>query len=382
MRLPVIVGHPRDMSVSKKRVFDAIHHREPDQVPCDYWGTPEIDRRLMHHFSIDSLDEVRRSLKADISYIYGSGIIYEEGKGLYGPTPKYVGPKRPVLGDGRFEDLWGVTRKFVQVGSGNTYREVIKNPLRDCTTVAEIEGYDKWPRAEDFDFSGLREECEERKDFALVLGGMPGCATLFIQCWYLRGLDQILTDLILSPRLARAIIGKIGEFQIAYHQRLLGQIGDLVDILMIADDYGTQSGLMMSKKHFRDFFKKPTQELIELGKKHDLKIMLHCDGNVRELIPEFIDMGIDILNPIQKVGPEMEPGELKREFGKDLCFHGAIDTQQVLPHLSPEEIGREVREKIEALGKGGGYILSPTHMIQLDVPLENVLKVYGVPRTV
>ena len=148
----------------------------------------------------------------------------------------------------------------------------------------------------------------------------------------------------------------------------LEEIGDLVDILMLADDYGTQSSLMMSQNHFREFFKKPTQALIELGKKYDLKIMLHCDGNVRELIPEFIDMGIDILNPIQNVGPEMDPKVLKREFGKDLCFHGGIDTQEELPRLSAEELAIDVREKIETLGKGGGYILSPTHMIQLDVP--------------
>ena len=160
------------------------------------------------------------------------------------------------------------------------------------------------------------------------------------------------------------------------------EVGDLADILMIADDYGTQSSLMMSQKHFREFFKEPTQALIELGKKYGLKIMLHCDGNVRELIPEFIDMGIDILNPIQNVGPDMDPKVLKREFGKDLCFHGAIDTQQDLPHLSPEEVTGDVRKKVEMLGKGGGYILSPTHMIQLDVPLENILKMYQVPRNI
>ena len=372
----------KNLSLSKKRVIDAISHREPDRVPCDYWGTPEMDQKLSGYFSVGSLDEVRRGLGVDLSYIYASGIIYEDPRGLYGPTPRYVGPKRAVCADGSFEDLWGVTRKMVKVGSGNAYREVVKNPLRDFKSVEEIENYRKWPRAEDFDTSGLREECEKRKDFALVIGGMPGCATIFIQCWYLRGLDQILMDLLLSPDLAHAIIEKIAEFQVAYHQKVLEEIGDLVDILMLADDYGTQSSLMMSQKHFREFFKKPTQKMIELGKKYGLKIMLHCDGNVRELIPEFIEMGIDVLNPIQNVGPDMDPKVLKKEFGRDLCFHGAIDTQQSLPILSPEEIGREVREKIEMLGRGGGYILSPTHMIQLDVPLENILKMYQVPRNI
>jgi uroporphyrinogen decarboxylase len=370
----------KNLPPSKKRVIDAISHREPDRVPCDYWGTPEVDQRLMHHFSVSSLDEVRKSLKADISYIYASGIIYEDRKGLFSPTPRYIGPGRPVFEDGSFEDLWGVTRKFSRVSSGNVYREVVKNPFRDFTSVEEIENYKKWPQAEDFDTSGLRGECEKRRDFALALGGMPGCATVFIQCWYLRGLDQILMDLLLSPDLAHAIIEKITEFQVAYHQKVLEEIGDLVDILMLADDYGTQSSLMMSQWHFREFFKRPTQRLIELGKRHDLKIMLHCDGNIRELIPELIEMGIDILNPIQNVGPGMEPKELKKEFGKDLCFHGGIDTQEVLPRLSAEELTRDVREKIETLGKGGGYILSPTHMIQLDVPLENILKMYQVPR--
>jgi uroporphyrinogen decarboxylase len=318
----------------------------------------------------------------DISYIYASGIIYEEGKGLYGPTPRYIGPRRLLFEDGSFEDLWGVTRKFVKVVSGNTYREVIRNPLQDSTTVAEIESYDKWPKAEDFDYSALREECEKRKEFALILGGMPGCATVFIQCWYLRGLDQILVDLLLSPKLAHALIEKITEFQVEYHRRLLEEVGDFVDILMLADDYGTQSGLMMSPAHFKEFFKEPTLRLIELGKRHGLKIMLHCDGNIRELIPDFIDMGIDILNPIQNVGSGMDPADLKREFGKDICFHGGIDTQQVLPFFSPEEIAFEVRRKIEILGKGGGYILSPTHMVQLDVPVQNLLKMYEVPRNI
>jgi uroporphyrinogen decarboxylase len=372
----------KPLTISRERVLNATNHREPDQVPCDYWGTPEMDEILRGHFGASSLDEVREKLKVDMRYIYASGIIYEERKGLYGPTPRYTGPDRPVSDDGTFEDLWGVTRKFAKVGSGNIYREVIKNPLRDFTTIEEIETFDKWPCAEDFDYSGLREECEKRKDYCLILGGMPGCATVFIQCWYLRGLDQILMDLILSPRLAHSIIEKITEFQVEYHRRVLDEIGDLVDILMLADDYGTQSSLMMSLSHFREFFKQPTLRLIELGKKYNLKTLLHCDGNIRELIPELINMGIDILNPIQNVGPGMDPRELKREFGQDICFHGGIDTQQVLPFFSPEEIVREVREKIETLGKGGGFILSPTHMIQLDVPLENVLQIYQVPRKV
>jgi uroporphyrinogen decarboxylase len=335
---------------------------------------------LMDHFGVDSLDGVREKLETDIRYIYASGIIYENPEGLYGPTPRYIGPKRQALEDGSFEDLWGVTRTFVRVASGNTYRDVIRNPLKEMATAGEIEAYEKWPRAEDFDYSDLRKACQKQKKYALVLGGMPGCATVFIQCWYLRGLDQVLMDLVLSPKLAQAIIERITQFQVEYHRKLLEEIGDLVDILMLADDYGTQTSLMMSPTHFRTFFKRPTLELIELGKRYDLKIMLHSDGNIRKLIPDFIEMGIDILNPIQNVCTEMDPLVLKREFGQDICFHGGMDTQEVLPHISPDKVGSEVRKQIEILGKGGGYILSPTHMVQLDVPKENILAMYRTPR--
>jgi uroporphyrinogen decarboxylase len=372
------MGNIRPLAASRKRVLDAIQHSETDRVPCDYWGTPEYDQMLKNYFGVDSRVEVLQKLGIDIRYVYASGIIYEDSKGLFGPTPRYTGPGRKSFADGSFEDLWGVIRKFIKVASGNVYRDVIRNPLRDMTTVDEIEHYEKWPRAEDFDYSGLRKACDKFEDSALILGGMPGCATIFIQCWYLRGLDQILMDMILSPKLCHIIIEKITEFQVAYHRRLLDEIGDIVDVLMIADDYGTQTGLMMRQNHFREFFKEPTLQLIDLGKEYDLKIMLHSDGNIRNLIPEFIDMGIDILNPIQQVGPDMDPRDLKMEFGKDLCFHGGIDTQGVLPNISVEEVKKEIKEKVEILSQGGGYIVSPTHMLQMDVPLENVITMYEV----
>jgi uroporphyrinogen decarboxylase len=360
----------------RERVIAAIEHRETDRVPVDYWGTPEYDTLLIHHFGVESRDRILEKLGVDLRYIYASGIIYEDPTGLFKPTPRYIGPPRSKFPDGSFEDLWGVTRKLVKVHSGNSYHEAVKNPLRHMTSLLEIQTYDKWPQAEDFDFSNMRDACMAWPDYAIVVGGMPGCATVFIQCWYSRGLDQILLDLIEAPDIAHAIIEKITVFQLEYHRRLLDEIGDLVQILMLADDFGTQQGLMMSPQHFREFFRKPLESLIALGKEYELKIMLHCDGHIRRLIPDFIEMGIDILNPIQNVGPGMEPEGLKREFGKNLCFHGGIDTQEVLPHISPQEVKREVEEKAELLSKGGGYIISPTHMLQLDVPLKNVIAFY------
>ena len=366
----------------KERVLQAIASHQPDRVPVDYWGTPEYDHQLAEFFNVKTRDEVLEKLDVDVRYVYASGIIYEEPTGLLGPTPPYIGPSRNRFEDGSFEDLWGVTRKCTTVSSGNIYRDVIKNPLKNATTVSEIEAYDKWPKAEDFDYSGIYQATLKYKDRAVFIGGMPGCATTFIQCWYLRGLENILMDFIQAPDLVDAIVEKITDFQYKYHRLLLEKIGDLADVLMLADDYGTQTNLMINPKHFRRFFKKPTQRLIDLGKEYELKIMLHSDGNIRKLIPEFIEMGIDIINPIQHVGPEMDPADLKKEFGRYICFHGAIDTQKDLLKNKPPDTAMLVRRTIDTLGSNGGFILSPTHMLQLDVPMENVLTLYQTNRKI
>jgi uroporphyrinogen decarboxylase len=369
-------------TTSKERILQAIANHQPDRVPVDYWGTPEYDQQLAEHFNVETRDDVLEKLDVDIRYIYASGIIYEDSAGLLGPTPAYRGSSRTRFEDGSFEDLWGVTRKCTMVSSGNVYRDVIKNPLKDATTVSEIEAYEKWPKAGDFDYSDIYQDALKYKDKAVFVGGMPGCATTFIQCWYLRGLENILTDLIRTPNLVDAIVEKITDFQCEYHHLLLEKIGNLVDVLMLADDYGTQTNLMLSPEHFRRFFKKPTQRLIDLGKEYGLKIMLHSDGNIRKLIPEFIEMGIDIINPIQNVGLDMDPADLKREFGRYICFHGAIDTQQDLLKNKPQETAALVKRTIDTLGPNGGYILSPTHMLQLDVPMENVLALYQADRKI
>ena len=365
---------------SKTRVLNAVNHIEPDQVPFDYWGTPEYDEKLIKHFAVDDQTAVPPALETDVRYIQCMRAIYDDAAGLFKPTPPYTGKNIEIFEDGSFEDLWGVTREYITVNTGNTYPEVREEPLREMTTIREIESYKKWPRADDFDYSRLREQCKEFEGNAVILGGMPGCPTLFIQCWYLRGFEQILMDLILSPGLVHAMVNKILEFEYEYLQNVLAIIGDQIDILMLADDYGGQTGSLISLDHFRSFFRKGTQQLIDLGKKYDLKIMFHSDGNIYDFIPVFIDMGVDIVNPIQEVAPNMSPRVLKKEFGNDLCFHGGIDIQSVLPYVSADEVRNEVKNKMDILARGGGYIVSPSHMVQLDVPLQNIIEMYNVDR--
>jgi uroporphyrinogen decarboxylase len=199
---------------------------------------------------------------------------------------------------------------------------------------------------------------------------------IFIDLWFLRGLDKLLLDFIERPDFVKAMIDKVMAFRIEHVKRILAVAKGRADILQLADDYGSQNGLMISPKMWREFFYHPIKTLVDMAHEAGLKFFLHCDGSSREIIPDFIELGIDILNPIQPHCVGMDPNELKREFGDKLCFHGAVDTQNTLPFGTREEVVAEVKERVEVLGKGGGYILAPVHTVEADVPVENLLTVY------
>jgi len=193
---------------------------------------------------------------------------------------------------------------------------------------------------------------------------------------YLRGVKQALIDLLRAPEFTHRLYEKITEFYFELNKRCFEEAGDLIDIFMMGEDLGTQGGLLVSPKTFREFIKPYLSRHIQLAKRYGVKVMLHSCGAIRELIPEFIDMRIDILNPIQIRAKGMNPAELKRRFGDKLSFHGAIDIQQTLPYGKPEDVRAEVRSRIKMLGRGGGYILCSTHNIQPDTPIENILAMY------
>ncbi|MGE5527536.1 MAG: uroporphyrinogen decarboxylase family protein, partial [Patescibacteria group bacterium] len=154
-----------------------------------------------------------------------------------------------------------------------------------------------------------------------------------------------------------------------------------IDFLHIADDYATQRGLLMSLAMWREFFREPTRRLVEMAHAFGAKVLFHCCGAVHDLIPELIELGIEVLDPVQTSACGMEPARLKEEFGRSLAFHGGVNTQHTLPHGTVEDVRREVFRLRETLGRGGGYIMAPCHLIQSDVPLENILALYEAART-
>jgi len=193
---------------------------------------------------------------------------------------------------------------------------------------------------------------------------------------YLRGMEQTYVDLAESPVLAQAIIERIAAYYLDYNRRVFEAAGDLVDIFMMGDDFGTQQGPMMSLAMWRRYFRPGFASFIALAHQYGLKVMHHTCGSVVDLIADFIECGLDILQSLQPRAAGMDLGRLRREYGRDLCFHGGIDIQGVLPHGTPEDVREHVRRQREAAGHEGGYILCTAHNIQADTPVENVLALF------
>ena len=349
---------------SKERVLTALNHEEPDRIPLDFWWSGEIRDKLLGHLNLRTVDELQDYLGSDIRGVY----------------PTYIGPKLKRFDDGSYEDFWGVIRKPFAHGGGGEYDEVIAPQLAGATSLDDIERI-RWPDPAWFDYGSLVEQCERYKGYALVVGKMGReCQTLFIQLWYFRGLDNILMDFITWPAFVEALIDRIMEFRVEHLKRILAVVKGRADILQIADDYGIQNGLIMSPTMWRRFFAPHLKTMADMAHDAGLKVFLHSDGGIRTIIPELIELGIDILNPIQPQAAGMEPAGLKRDFGDKLCFHGGVDTQTTLPFGTKEDVAAEVRERMEVLGAGGGYILAPVHTVEPDVPIENVLAVYEAAR--
>jgi len=185
-----------------------------------------------------------------------------------------------------------------------------------------------------------------------------------------------MMDLALNPDFVQAMFDRISEFYLKLNRRIFEAAEGKVEILLIGDDLGTQNGLIASPQMLQKFVFPYLRKYTHLCHEYNIKAMFHSCGSIREVIPDLIEAGIDILNPIQAQAKGMVPMELKQEFGSNLCFHGAVDVQQTMPKGTTEDVRYEVRQRIEVLGAEGGYILAPTHNFQTDVPIENILAFY------
>ena len=350
----------------KQRLLAAVEHSEPDRVPVDFAATGEV------------LDRLYREL--DPTY---EGLLQRFGVDLRRVNPRYVGPAidRPVSelfigamvaqnSDRTLVDIWGRTYRETEYSTGK-YLEMVKWPLAEAESVDDVAGH-AFPDPEWFDYSGLAEQARAAGEYAVESGWVRILNTAF----ELRGMDRLMFDMATDPDLAHAIISGVTDFFLKDTRRALDAADGAVDIFCFGDDYGTQHGCLISPAMWDEFVRPYFAKVVDLVRSYGVKVYLHSCGSVRELIPRLIDIGVDILDPIQAMAERMAASELKARFGKDICFHGGLDTQHTIPFGTPGEVRELVRQKLSELAPGGGYIAAPDHHLQADVPTENILALY------
>jgi len=377
----------------KERVRLAIEHQEPDRIPIDLGGgvssmtdcaydefkeyldlreTPGRETQLYPE-EISGMCTVSRFDERILQYLdVDLRRVWLRGSSQGSP---------PTEKDGSFINEWGIRQRKVPHHKGY-YLEMVEPPLKHAT-IHEVESY-PWPDPYDpARTSGLQTEVQywyKHTAYALV-GGLP-CGGIFESCTWLRGLDQFLMDLILDREFCHALMSKILELHQEFFRVFLDIVGPYIDIIETADDLGMQTGLLLSPVLYREMIKPYHAALFETIKRHtQAKIFLHSCGSVVDIIDELIDVGVDILNPVQPLAKGMDnPEALKKRFGKRIVFHGGIDIQHVLPHGTIHDVQAEVMKRISGLAPGGGYILGPAHNIQIDVPPQNIVAMFEAAR--
>ncbi|MFW6138600.1 MAG: uroporphyrinogen decarboxylase family protein, partial [Spirochaetota bacterium] len=345
---------------SRERVLTALDHREPDRVPVHADFTPEVAAGLSEHLKLtDSTAEAYSGKVSELPLVLGHDILV----GWHGiATSFYQQDNRP-----EYVCEWGIKWRWVEYPGGK-YTEMVDPPLADDKKLASYKCPDG---AEERRYDSVKALLNNHGRSHGIVGAMP--CTLFEAAWYLRGMDRFLTDLVVNKDFAHELLDKIFEFQLVTGTTLAG-LG--VDIIWMGDDFGTQESLIVSPGTWREFFKPRYARLIEAFRKikPDVKIAYHSDGNIEQLLPEYIEIGVDILNAVQPQA--MDPAHLKKRFGKSLGYWGTMDIQDTFPRGGPEDVENEVKLRVQTVGRGGGLILGPSHNFQPDVPLENILAFY------
>ncbi len=315
----------------------------------DFWGTDEVRAKLHRHLGVASDDELWAKLHIDRPVVI---------------APQYSGP--PLAED---SDMWGVRYRPMSYGTG-VYREVSFSPLAGFDTVEEIEAGYRWPSPDWYDYGALAPQVRGREDRPVEYSLM-GIYALYTR---LRGMEQAFVDYAVN----QDIVLHCMERMVAHHcekaTRVLEALGGRVDFAWIANDMGSQEDLLFSPDTMRKLFLPGIRRMAALGREAGAFVVLHSDGAIRKAIPDLIDAGIQMLNPVQWRCKGMAREDLARDFGRSLIFHGAVDNQETLAHGNPADVRREVRENIDIFGPG--YVLAPCHNLQPVSPPQNIVALY------
>jgi uroporphyrinogen decarboxylase len=367
----------------RERVLAAINHEEPDRVPIIIGVSNATGIKMKPYQGIKKL----AGIDAPDNYIYqwpelGSAEIDEatmqrlhsDVRGVRDLPPAATlernrtrDPHSPCI------DSWGSGQS--EIRPGEWFPGI--HPMPEATTIADIENYPGWPDMSDptriAHVQATAQRLAEQNKYAIM--ATPWLLFPLERAFAMQGMDVFLLNMALYPDFAEALLRKIAELCKALMEPFLAALGDNVDIIKIGDDIGTQDSLLMSPKMYRNILKPIHADYIQFIKERtNAKLFFHTDGDVFPLIDDFIEIGVDILNPIQtSAGKMSDLATLKKRFGKEIVLCGGIDTHRVLPTGTPDEVRQEVKRVIDLLGHGGGYMVASVHTIMNDVPPENVL---------
>lgn len=367
---------------SRERLLCAMNRKETDRVPLDLGGTSvtTLTRGVLAMLERHSGSNSGGKEGILISRRFQNVLVPEEYLLRFNVDVRGVTPGKPEhdttreLEDGSWIDEWGIT---YAPSAGGLYNDIVRYPLA-AATAAELDAY-PWPDPDDPGRTkSVREKARtilEHTEYAAV-GNMTG-SQIFERCWYLRGFEEFLLGLHSDRSFAHRLLRIVTDIQMRRTENFLREAGPYIQVFKTSDDLCGQLSPLISPSMYREMIKPYHREYFALVRSlTDARILLHCCGNVRPLLPELIDTGIDIIHPFQFSCPDMDPVSLKREFGDDIVFWGGMDVQTVLPRFPADEVRRRTGKIIDIMSPGGGFVLSPTHNIQPDTPAENIVAMY------
>jgi uroporphyrinogen decarboxylase len=370
---------------ARERVILALDHKESDRIPIDLGATivSSIHRQayveLMQYLGMEVGDLQMADYVQQLPYLDEALLERFDVDFRMVQLPAATAPDVEIYTEGdyyAFRDRWGSTLHMPK--QGGLYYDWVDFPIEEPTMEA-LDNYD-WPEPDPLEVNAkLREQAKslyENTEYALVGSAVIG-GGIFEQPARTMGLENFFKALVKAPKFADRMMGKITDIYIESCVNYLEQVGEYLQVFTFWDDVNGQDGWLISPDMYRKIIKPKQRRLLETIKQNtDAKVFYHGCGAVSELIPDLIDLGFDIINPVQVSAAEMDTKKLKQEYGQDITFWGGVDTQRVLPFGSPEDVAEEVKRRIDDLAPGGGYVFATVHNIQAFVPPENIVAAF------
>ncbi len=336
---------------SRERVLTSLGHQRPDRIPADLWAEPGVWQRLQTDLGLASEEAVREALQVDVRYL----------SPIYPPDTITAGVR---------QNMWGERWEKTTTCFGTEWEHTGGALSEDGTLEAAMAF--PWPTCDRVDYRRVADDARACDGKAVFYGN----ADFFERPALVRGLENMLMDALANQALVDYIQERFLSFFIEDFYRTMEASGRRIDVFWALTDLGTQERLFLGPEVMERYIFSPLRRMAEVVHREGVKLMFHSCGAVREVIPDLVACGVDVLNPLQPAARGMEPGGLKRDFGRKIAFHGGIDIQFLLPREGPGRVAAETGRVAHILGSDGGYVLSPSHNIQLDTPTENILAMY------